>query len=702
WTETCHDNNTLMGFIVYAMLFPKLLQTRIKLNASTYHWAHLDPASEKGRAKLEQRRGAVDRIKRHGFTQSVFMGLPYRIDTTNAKNILQFANMSIEEEDERYRFFTKREFSMMCSERGEVSSSSVYASCSTALSLLWFVTAVLARPCCPESVILPLTVAKKMMEQRFSCLSFHTNWRQVFTAIDTHHRNMEYTLLELATAQKYFEGVHIADVFAVFRATMTAPDDTENIAELVESYKKLSKHGVESGAVVGIIDVIRDRPDQAVGKIDGAVLGTILSTYGKEACLQVQKECIKLEEGESLFDDSVSSKLSEIMTHFDAQLWKARKKDKIERVVLANMDPAGMNQKVKGGRMLDPTDPKSLDLMHNMLKSLSRQVWRPLKSFIGKELGASLEVPQAFLQITEREEQQLYDHLLLKARVTYTDIANLCTLLLLSFSFQHSQVLREATIDEFVLTPDGTQYKFSFSDRRFKTASASGTSSAPPVSHFMLTPDQSMIIKFISTVGHKFCCAKNNEERNKRLFINSKGQSWTQKDISSRFKMIGIEWLGIENFGPHVCRTFWASSALNSGKIGAQNLEDFSSFLQVSSNTLRNSYMSSTANTAAQMVGNDVLGAVMNAACTGETTTRNARPYGTKLSARRLEFVQDNRASIAKYNGNSRNLFRELLQKRNTSRLLEGEAWFRWERTFFGEGDERLFDRFLKANSIVV
>lgn len=52
WTESFHDNKTLMGFIVYTQLFPKLLQNRIKLNAATYHWVHLDNSSEKGRIKL--------------------------------------------------------------------------------------------------------------------------------------------------------------------------------------------------------------------------------------------------------------------------------------------------------------------------------------------------------------------------------------------------------------------------------------------------------------------------------------------------------------------------------------------------------------------------------------------------------------------------------------------------------------------------
>ncbi|CAM9532930.1 unnamed protein product, partial [Hapterophycus canaliculatus] len=421
----------------------------------------------------------------------------------------------------------------------------------------------------------------------------------------------------------------------------------------------------------------------------------LLSTYGERACLKVQAECNKLEDGSSLFDDSVSNKLNEILAHFDCELWKARKKDKVDRVVAANMDPAGMNQKIEGGRMLDPTDPKSVELMHAMLKTLSGQVWKPLKNLIGKALGASLEYPAAFLRITQGEGEQLYKHVL-TAGVTYTDMANLCTLLLLSISFQRSQVLREATVDEFVLVPDATHYKFSFKSRRFKTASSGGTSSAPPVSHFMLSPDQSMITRFIFTVGHRFCGTQlclDNEAR--RLFVNSEGQSWTQKDISSRFKRSGMHWLGISNFGPHVCRTFWSTHALNSGQISGSNLEDFSSFLQVSSTTLRNSYMAAAANTAAHTVGNEVLGAVVNSACTGETTEKGARPYGKKLGAGRLEFAGDIRASLAKYNGNGKLLFRALLQKRNASQLVEGDKWFRWENTFFSQSDERLFQLFV-------
>ncbi|CAN0259512.1 unnamed protein product [Scytosiphon promiscuus] len=271
-TELFHDNKTLMGFIVYAQLFPKLLQNKIKLNASTYHWAELDNSSEKGRTKLEQRRRAVDRLKRNGFTRSVFKGLSFRVDTS--ANIMAFMKMDVEEEDERFRVFTKREFSMIFSERGQVGSSSAYASCSMALSLLWFATVVLARPYCLESIILRLSVTeRRTMEQRFKCPSqfldgairrFQTNWKDVFAAIDTHHRNINYTLLEKACEHKYIEGVHVANVYAVFRATMTAPDDMNSIVALVRSYKQCSKHGVESGAVIGVIDVVRDKPVEAL------------------------------------------------------------------------------------------------------------------------------------------------------------------------------------------------------------------------------------------------------------------------------------------------------------------------------------------------------------------------------------------------------------------------------------------------------
>lgn len=122
WTESFHDNKTLMGFIIYTLLFPKLLQTRIKLNAATYHWTHLGPTSDKGKVRLEQRRKAYRRLKRNGVTRSVFRGLSQHSNIDTSANILDFMNINVEEEDERFRFFTKREFSMICSARGQVGS----------------------------------------------------------------------------------------------------------------------------------------------------------------------------------------------------------------------------------------------------------------------------------------------------------------------------------------------------------------------------------------------------------------------------------------------------------------------------------------------------------------------------------------------------------------------------------------------------
>ena len=89
---------------------------------------------------------------------------------------------------------------------------------------------------------------------------------------------------------------------------------------------------------------------------------------------------------------------------------------------------------------------------------------------------------------------------------------------------------------------------------------------------------------------------------------------------------------------------------------------------------------------------------VVNAACTGATTEEGAAPYGKKLNARRLEFIGQIRASLVKYGGNGRLLFRDLMQKRKAGRLADDEKWIRWECTFFGEDKERLFQRFLDKN----
>eukprot|EP00903_Cladosiphon_okamuranus_P018123 g16678.t1 len=656
WEESLRDNTTLMGFIVYSQLLPSLLKNRIKLNSATYHWSYLDPASERGRIKLEQRREAALRLNRADFTPSVFRGQPYGIDTS--VDILSYMKMKVDAEDERSRFFTSREFSVMCSERGDVNGSSVFASSSTALSLMWFATVVLGRPCSLESVILPLSTAERQsLEHRFGCPTqffdgpvrgFQTKWKDVFASIGVAHRNIDYTLLEKASEDRYIEGVHVSDAYAVYRATVSAPGDVKGIASLVESYKMHSKHGVDSGGVVGVMDVIRAKSVDSTGKIDGTVLGAIYATFGEEAGLKAQRACSNNPQGGmTLFDDSVSGKLGEVMAHFEQELRNARKKHKMERIVSANMDPAGLNKKIQAGKMLDPRDPKSIDLMHDMLKGLSAQVWSPLKRLIGEALGSSMEYPSAFLRLSSEDEETLYKHLV-KSGVAYTDIANLCTLLFLSNSFQRSQVLRDSTVDEYVLVADGTHYRLVFQGRRFKSASSSGSSSAKPVSHFNLSSDQSMIVKFIFRVGHRFCKVQDMGDDTRRLFLNSKGESWTQKDIGTRFKLIGAQWLGIQNLCPHASRSFWATHALNTGQVSGTNVEDFSSFLQVSSATLRNSYMSSCAHTSAHTLGSEVLGSVVNAACTRSTTEEGAAPYGKKLNARRLEFLGQIRASLAK------------------------------------------------------
>lgn len=106
-----------------------------------------------------------------------------------------------------------------------------------------------------------------------------------------------------------------------------------------------SKHGTESGAVVSVMNVIRSKSADATGNMDGSVLGAICATFGEKASLKVQQACNnRMQGGATLFDDSVSSKLGEVMAHFDQELRKARKKHKLERIVAANMDPAGLQK----------------------------------------------------------------------------------------------------------------------------------------------------------------------------------------------------------------------------------------------------------------------------------------------------------------------------------------------------------------------
>lgn len=701
WKECLRDNSYLVGFLVYSQLFPSLLESRIKLNNASHHYRDLDRATSDGRKKLEQRREALARLKRVGSAHSVLHGLPFSVD--KSKNILQFMGIDFEDDDKRQRFFLQREFSTTSGKKG---SSSVYQSCSSAIGLMWFATVILGRPTSFESVVLPLSVVeRRVLEERWLCpprhldgaiRSWKTDWRGVFRAINVPHRNIAYIMLDFACQDKYVEGLHVSDAYGLFKATRSAPGDAERIATLFRSHAEKTQLGIENGPVVGILDVIRQRPVDSVGSMDGSILGSIYLTYGEKAGVAAKAVCNTLQGGPTLFDASVGAKLTEIMAHFDSQLWKTRKRLKMADTVSSNLDPAGLNKKVEGGRMLDPTDPKAVETMYSMLKGVSCGVWRPLKGLVGEALGASMEYPSAFLQISNKDADQLYEHAKNKG-VLYSDVANLCTLLALSNCFQRSQVMREATLNEFGLSPDGTHYRLTFRGRKFKTATASASGGSLPVSHFNLSPEQSMIVHFLATVGHRFCDVDVHDD-NRRLFVNSKGEGWTPADARSRFKEIGESWLGIPNFAPHVCRTFYATHALNTGQVGPSNIEDFSSYLQVSAATLRSSYAAAGANTAAHKIGNDVLGGVVNSACLGETTEQRSKPSTKKLGARRMEFIAEIRGSLLKHAGKPRLLFRHLVSKRKAGQLEESEKWFMWDRTFFEDGDDRNFKKFIDGH----
>lgn len=696
WTESYLDNRALTGFIIYATVFPKLLKTRIKLNSPEYHWNSLDYASKKGRVKLEERKSTMTRLK-SASAASVYKGIACNVAD---KNILHFMGTSLDEEDERYRFLSKREFSKIYADRGSVGSSSVYTSCCLIISLLHFSTFVLGRPCSLEAIVLPLTVREREMLERIGCPShyfdgpvkkFHTTWRDVFSTLDKHfvYETVDYATLDIASFDRYIEGVHLADVYAVYRATVSAPDDPAAICSSVESYKAGSKQHVDTSAIVGIFDVIRDKSSDAIGRLDERDLASIYMSFGQKAYEGVQRQCDKLDS--SIFGCCVSNKVIEVMAHFDRQQHRMRARNKLQQAARANVDPAGISKKVDGQRMLDPRDPESKQTMLAMLKALCNQVWKPLR-YLAEKFDGGLCYASTFLQMSDEQTVRLHKYMEL-AGVQYCDIANLYIILVLSFSFQRSQVIRQSMVDEFTLVANKSRYKLSFKRRTFKTATSTGNGSLLPVSHFELTTEQSMIVKFIHSVGHRFT-ALTKFDPTRGLLLNSNAQGWTQHDISSRFKQIGKHWLGIDNFGVHTCRTFWSTDALSSGAVDSDNIGDFSSFLQVSRQTMENSYMSSTANSTAHAVGSQVLGAISHAVCTGSTSAKGSRPKAKKLGIRRLCFADPMRASLAKYSS-ARELFRAVVQKRKADTLPGCESWFKWDSTFFDDADERFFLRFM-------
>ena len=695
WKESYIDNRIFIGFIIYSQVFPMLLKTRIKLNSPSYHYSVLDDKTDRGGIKLSERLYASNRLKKM-VTDTLFMG----VKSIESKNVLEFMNIDFDEEDERYRFFTKREFSMIYSSRGTVGSSSVYTSCSIILNLLWFCVCVLGRPVSLQSIILPITVTEReILENRFRCpceffdgaiKGYITNWgSEVFSVISSawEHKNIDYLILDTSTSRRYIENLFPADAYSVFKATMST-SDLDTIRNLVSSYKINCKHGVDSGAIVGVFDVLKDKADEMIGTLDERDLGSIFVTFGEKACLDVKNETHKFN---TMFDLCISNKISGIVSHLDKVNWSIRKRTKLEMNIKSNMDPAGITKKIECQEMLDPRDPESTEKMLFMLKSLCGQVWKPLKSIID-DLDETLVNPILFLQLCDSRFDELYRHMVLSG-VKYSDIANLYIILVLSFSYQRSQVIRQSTVDEFTLVPDKSKYKLDFKRRRFKTSISGGKGSSLPVSHFELSSQQSMIVKFISCIGHKFTNLESFDQT-RNLLLNSSGENWTQYDISSRVKYIGIQWLGISNFSMHRCRTFWSTSALENGQIDSSNIDDFSSFLQVSTKTMQNSYMSASANSTAHKVGLHVLGKVSNAACIGDVSEKGSRPFGKKLNAKRLIFVDLIKTSLVQV-PMPRKLFRELVYKRDCGTLGVGEQWFAWDNTYFHDDDERLFVRFV-------
>ena len=101
---------------------------------------------------------------------------------------------------------------------------------------------------------------------------------------------------------------------SLFFVHQNQPHETKkSIATFVENYRRHAKKGFGTGAVVACCDVLRERPAQAIGRIDGTVIGVISSTYGQKVSQEVRARYLGLQDGaHSLFDASVSNKLHEL------------------------------------------------------------------------------------------------------------------------------------------------------------------------------------------------------------------------------------------------------------------------------------------------------------------------------------------------------------------------------------------------------
>lgn len=675
WVTSWRENRVLCGYLVLAVVFPSYLKRRIKLRGAETHWVTLDSSTPKGRSRLEQRRVCMKMIESMT-AESCFRGTSDII----RPGVLARDFLGLSQNDEGVLFFKQRDF-----DRTSSKNSSAHASCSAILSHLWFVTTVLGRPCSLDSVVVPLR-GEEMLRLEHLGISgkvsaFPVDWQQdVFLKLPGYsHENIAGLFLERLTSDSYVD-VYPCDAFLAYKSFGT---DFK-----IHPGLKCSAHNL---AVVPCFDTLLSKTNTC--DLDALDISSIAMEFGRQAALEVRKT-----ESVGVFSASMGKKMNEAIKLFSENHTLVRRFVNNRLKVTQGQDPGGMKKKLSSGRLLDPRVSRNVEAVKDMILQVSSRTWSPIKNVMIKlveELSPDMdevEMCETFLKVG-------YDQDLLRKfknlGVTMVDVSNVCFLLCLTMSFQRSQVLRDSSVGEYISTREGCGYTLSI-ERAVKTTGADANGYSP-VREYELTPSQSMMVHFIKIVG--------NRRGSQRLLVNERGGDMTQSNLGFRYKALGKAYLNISNLSPHAMRTFFASYAVDSGRVDQKDLNEFAAYLQVSAKTMASAYMASSTNTEAHKIGKRALGDVMDSGGKSRKTTRGessqnfdteARPKGRLLAKSRDVFKEDILATVARYK-NAQECFKALVQHREQGCLQKKDEWFEFRKSYFADDDVKFFTRFVQS-----
>ncbi|AAR26879.1 FirrV-1-B4 [Feldmannia irregularis virus a] len=644
WRRAWALNRFLCGFLVYTQVLPSYLNGRLKLHQPSEYFCVLDPNS-----KQHEERKECLRVLQMAQASEVF-----DLTGTTSPSLLDFVlRLSVSRPRDCEDLFLKADFRR--SKR-----ASAYSVCAATLSHLWFVTTVLGRPCCLESVVLPLRVSEyKSLSMSFPNSLFvrspPVDWGSLCVPSGYRHECVTGLLLELWAKESHRE-LFPCEVYTKYKLKCTSRD-----------YVNADCTFSQTMVMVPCYDVVFK---------NNIVFGRVRHDFSSLLC----------------------GKFHELLVVYHEVHQVQRRNTRRFLQVQKSLDPAGIQQKIRKGRMLDPRVESNVTAVKQMIHVMACKIWKGVYEKVRDSIAA--EAAEATEATVCREFLKKHRAGEFSCAFSMHEVADVCFLFFLTLCFHRSQVVRDSLVSEYVVSRTGPGYMLSLS-RAIKT-SGTDCNGVAPVREFELSLSQSMMVHFIKVFGSR--------SPSDTLLVNERGNTMTQENLCMRFRSMGKEYLGISNLSPHAMRTFFASHAVNSGMVTSANMALFGSYIQVSAKTLSLNYVSASTETEAHVLGKRVLGDVMNCGSSNSSSSSTPaavvqykdasnRPNGKVLARARDGFRREMVQSVERFSGNARACFESLVNNRSTSALGDDDKWFEYSNTFFLDHDVRFFLRCISKKS---